>query len=76
MNIERVSFENMNSRMNRIEKSNLKNYGKSLCTATLMNLHFNKAIIEIESDNDCIVLNKDMYKDIRKLVTSKEFVIE
>lgn len=73
--IEYVSYNNFESRMKRIEKQNLKKYGKSLSFSSLQG-YFNPSVLEVDSSNQLYVINKKAYKLIRDFVTSENFVLQ
>lgn len=73
--IEYVSYNNFESRMKRIEKQNLKKYGKTLSFSSLQG-YFNLSVLEVDSSNQLYVINKKAYKLIRDFVTSENFVLQ
>lgn len=71
-NIEYVSYRNWGRRLKAIETENLKKYKRSTAVVS-MGLYFMPCIIELQSDNKIMVINKDKYKLIRQYMLSEEY---
>lgn len=74
-NLEYVSYSNFDSRLKRIETANLKKYRKSITWCSLGS-YFNPCILEAETDNKIIVINKKKYKLITDYLKSDAFNTE
>jgi hypothetical protein len=71
-NLEYVRNKNFDSRITRIQNHNLRKYKKSL-SAVSMGIYFNPCIVEVQTDNDVVVVNKLKYKLIANYLKGLEF---
>lgn len=69
-NLEYINFVCFNTRMKRIERHNLKAYGRSLSWCGII-AYFNPAIVELR-DGKIVVLNKKKYQLIAKWLKAPE----
>jgi hypothetical protein len=63
------------ARLRRIEQYNLGKYKKSLSWASMQN-YFNFCILEIQTDNQTMIINKPQYKLIAEYLKSEAFNTE
>ena len=69
---EYMSWRNFDIRLKRIEKYNLRKYGRSL-TASSLKHYFSFCVLEIQTDNQVLIINRLQYKLIAEYLKSERF---